>query len=37
MAMFSLIDGVFYYNLPIMLFLTCAFGILVQREPASAQ
>lgn len=33
MTLFSLIDGVFYYNLPIMLFLTCAFGILSQAEP----
>lgn len=37
MALFSLIDGVFYYNLPIMLFLTCAFGILSQAEPAPLQ
>lgn len=32
-ALFSLIDGVFYYNLPIMLFLTCAFGLLSQAKP----
>lgn len=37
MAIFSLIDGVFYYNLPIMLFLTFAFAILVQRAPEPTQ
>lgn len=37
MAMFSLIDGLFYYNLPIILFLTCAFGILTQREVSPAR
>ena len=37
MATFSLIDGVFYYNLPIMLFLTFAFAILVQPEPEPTQ
>lgn len=37
MAMFSLIDGLFYYNLPIILFLTCAFGILKQRDVSPAR
>ena len=32
MAVFSLIDGVFYYNLPIMLFLTCAAAIMAQKN-----
>lgn len=36
MAFFSLIDGVFYYNLPIMLFLVFAFGTL-DREKLSSQ
>lgn len=36
MAAFSLIDGVFYYNLPIMLFLTFAFGLLSQREVSTS-
>ena len=34
MAVFSLIDGVFYYNLPIMLFLTCAAAIVARAKPA---
>jgi O-antigen ligase len=36
MAGFSLIDGVFYYNLPIMLFLTCAAAILASSKPQPA-
>lgn len=32
MSVFSLIDGVFYYNLPIMLFLTCAAAIMAQKK-----
>lgn len=32
MAAFSLIDGVFYYNLPIMLFTLCAVGVLAQAK-----
>lgn len=31
-SMFSLIDGLFYYNLPIMLFLTCAFLMITHAE-----
>lgn len=31
MALFSLIDGVFYYNLPIVLFLSFAFAPLIHR------
>lgn len=32
MAVFSLIDGVFYYNLPIMLFLTFALGTVARQS-----
>ena len=32
MVLFSLIDGVFYYNLPIMLFIACMFGTLSQEK-----
>jgi O-antigen ligase len=32
MALFSLIDGVFYYNLPIMVFLVCTLGTLNQPK-----
>lgn len=35
MALFSLIDGVFYYNLPIMLFLICTLGTLNQQSQFS--